>query len=306
MPVTAQNLVDEFAETYKDGGTDATVLRLLQRTLADILKIVPLRKSTQYIALTKGVRSYPADVSWIRFWRVRYYLTTGNKNVPETFVTTEDTDNPDWIDNGEGDPASYMLDANETKGVILLSHLAAYTTLTVTAATNASPIVITTQTHGLTDKDSVVIKGVLGNVAANGTFFVDVLTPTTFALYSDEALTVPVAGTGVYTSGGMIATGSSAFLEVEVTLEPTLALASNMPDLPTPGNLYLLGMFRYHAEKQHRGDYMGTASAPGYKLLYDDALSNLNREHILRGGRKQPEIRMFKQRVGRSVVRTNW
>ena len=41
---------------------------------------------------------------------------------------------------------------------------------TVTGATNASPIVITSASHELTDGARVTITGVLGNTAANGTF----------------------------------------------------------------------------------------------------------------------------------------
>lgn len=66
----------------------------------------------------------------------------------------------------------------------------------VTGATNASPIVITTSAaHGLADGQDVTIASVGGNTAANGTFTVDVLTSTTFALLQST-------GNGTYTSGG--------------------------------------------------------------------------------------------------------
>ncbi len=65
----------------------------------------------------------------------------------------------------------------------------------VTGATNASPIVITSASHGLTTGTRVTISGVLGNTAANGTFTVTVLTADTFSLDSST-------GNGPYTSGG--------------------------------------------------------------------------------------------------------
>ncbi len=70
---------------------------------------------------------------------------------------------------------------------------------TVTGATNANPIVITTAApHGLTMGQPVKISGVLGNTAANVTGEkVTVLTDTTFS--------IPVAGSGGYTSGGTVA-----------------------------------------------------------------------------------------------------
>lgn len=80
--------------------------------------------------------------------------------------------------------------------------------LAVTDATNANPIVVTTATHGLVDGDPVTIASVGGNTAANGNFFIKKTTvgsATTFGLYSDKDLLVPVAGNGAYTSGGTLA-----------------------------------------------------------------------------------------------------
>jgi hypothetical protein len=66
----------------------------------------------------------------------------------------------------------------------------------ITGATNASPIVITTfSTFGLTTGDTVIITGVGGNTAANGTFTITVLSATQFELNG-------TTGTGTYTSGG--------------------------------------------------------------------------------------------------------
>lgn len=79
--------------------------------------------------------------------------------------------------------------------------------LAVTGATNASPIVVTTATHSLADGDPITITGVLGNTAANANAFAKVtgFSSTTFGLYSDKALTTPIAGNGAYTSGGDVA-----------------------------------------------------------------------------------------------------
>lgn len=82
------------------------------------------------------------------------------------------------------------------------------TILDVTGATNASPIVVTTtQNHLLSDGDYVTISGVGGNTAANVSCYVKVTTysAATFALYSDKALTTPIAGNGAYSSPGVCA-----------------------------------------------------------------------------------------------------
>ncbi|HEY3824148.1 MAG TPA: Ig-like domain-containing protein [Bryobacteraceae bacterium] len=79
--------------------------------------------------------------------------------------------------------------------------------LTVSAAAVATPIVITTTASGtLFNGQRVQISGVLGNVTANGTWYVKTigLPATQFALYSDSNLTVPVAGTGSYLGGGKV------------------------------------------------------------------------------------------------------
>lgn len=78
----------------------------------------------------------------------------------------------------------------------------------ITGATQANPCVITDVAHGLTDTSippRIVIEAVGGMTQLNGnTYFVDVLTVDTFALYSDEGLTTAInsTGFGAYTSGG--------------------------------------------------------------------------------------------------------
>jgi Ca2+-binding RTX toxin-like protein len=65
----------------------------------------------------------------------------------------------------------------------------------VTGATNANPIVITSNGHGLANGEQVTISGVVGNTTANGTFTVSNVTANTFRL-------VGAVGNGAYTSGG--------------------------------------------------------------------------------------------------------
>jgi len=70
-------------------------------------------------------------------------------------------------------------------------------TLNITGAANASPIVITSSSHGLANGDQVSISGVGGNTAANGTWTVAGVTTNTFQLSGST-------GNGAYTSGGII------------------------------------------------------------------------------------------------------
>lgn len=67
----------------------------------------------------------------------------------------------------------------------------------VTNATNATPIVITTSAaHGLSIGDIITVASVGGNTGANGTFTVSAVGSTTTATLLNSA------GTGAYTSGG--------------------------------------------------------------------------------------------------------
>lgn len=67
---------------------------------------------------------------------------------------------------------------------------------TVTDATNATPIVVTSASHGLTSGMRVTISGVAGNEAANGDFTITVISSSTFSLNGST-------GDGSYTSGGV-------------------------------------------------------------------------------------------------------
>lgn len=65
----------------------------------------------------------------------------------------------------------------------------------ITGATNASPIVITSNSHGFSNGDIVAISNVGGNTAANGVWTVANVTANTFELSGST-------GNGAYTSGG--------------------------------------------------------------------------------------------------------
>lgn len=77
--------------------------------------------------------------------------------------------------------------------------------LTVTNATDAAPIVITTSgTIPYANGGQVYISGVGGNTNANGNWYIQVLSSTSFALYSDYLLSQPSSGNAAYTSGGTV------------------------------------------------------------------------------------------------------
>jgi len=65
----------------------------------------------------------------------------------------------------------------------------------VTGATNASPIVITSASHGLSTGDRIRVRNVTGNTAANGVFDVTVIDGNTLSLDG-------TSGNGTFTGGG--------------------------------------------------------------------------------------------------------
>ena len=90
-----------------------------------------------------------------------------------------------------GTGAAFNLDAKQEK--------------TVTDATNASPIVITTSaSHGYPTGYGVTVASVGGNTAANGDWTITNLTSTTFSLDGST-------GNGSYTSGGTSRNGANLY-----------------------------------------------------------------------------------------------
>lgn len=71
----------------------------------------------------------------------------------------------------------------------------AFETGSVTGATNASPIVVTSAGHGVSTGQAVTVASVGGNTAANGDFLATAIDANTFSLQGST-------GNGAYTSGG--------------------------------------------------------------------------------------------------------
>ena len=141
-----------------------------------------------------------------------------------------------------------------------LSYLTAVTTITetgvqrtVSGITNANPGVVTTLTaHTYTDGQKVTFANVAGMFQINSGiwYYVDVLTPTTFALYVDQALTIPLNTTsyGVYVvSSGTVtefagfrnSLQSGSFIQVQ-GLSQVPQAGSNVEFASLPGNYYKL------------------------------------------------------------------
>lgn len=101
------------------------------------------------------------------------------------------------------DGSSFPLSlASVSGGIPVDTQPSQYAPIAFTGASNASPIVITGATaHGMVNGQQVVIAGVAGNTAANGTWFIKYISSSSFSLYQDSSLLLPVAGNGTTGAG---------------------------------------------------------------------------------------------------------
>lgn len=131
-----------------------------------------------------------------------------------------------------GDAPTYFSNANACIGVgdSSSSVTSAQTDLqgtlasgvTITGATNATPIVITAAAHGYNNGDTVTITGVSGNTSANGTWVIANKTTDTFEL-------VGSIGIGAYTSGGTVQKGNRFRQHMDSTY-PKVGVADGLAD----------------------------------------------------------------------------
>lgn len=122
----------------------------------------------------------------------------------------------------------------------------------VTGATNANPIVITTdQPHGMATGGLVTITGVLGNTAANvAASAITNLSATTFS--------VAVTGNGAYTSGGAWSTPQYS---TTTTAYPDIGAAQTQVAYPTAAQVQSGVTFDVNAPKT--GTYTGSGGGSG-------------------------------------------
>jgi Lambda phage tail tube protein, TTP len=97
--------------------------------------------------------------------------------------------------------------------------------LTLTAASNTTPIVVTTSApHGVVDLTVGTITGVGGNLAANGIFILERTGANTLKLRRS-------IGTGAYTSGGSLVINSTYATVAEVTNIEDLGATAQLVDV---------------------------------------------------------------------------
>jgi hypothetical protein len=119
-------------------------------------------------------------------------LTTATAGTDFTITIPSGNITITWLGTGNQPPANqeYYLQYKTVLGFV-----AEQITKTITGATNASPISITSTAHGFSTGDVVAIYGVTGNTAANASWTITKIDANTYTLNGS-------VGSGAYISGG--------------------------------------------------------------------------------------------------------
>lgn len=181
-------------------------------------KFDPLTCTTNSATLGSAGAAFTIhSFSGAEFTNTTYHLALANKRANSDFgspalnqINATFNSNLGNVGCLDGNTFYYGYDnaihANQVNLLVVLLHELGHglgfssfvTTLNITGATNATPIVITTSAaHNLVNGDVVTIQNATGNTAANGTWTISGASGTTFTL-------VGSAGNGAYGANGII------------------------------------------------------------------------------------------------------
>lgn len=308
---TVQNVFDNFALTYK-GVPQPMQFLLLNEVDMTVSRYFGIRKKTLYLALTVNATEYALDDTILWIEEARYVdqpssdtTAQGGYVLGESNIDELDTSYIDWRANSSSQPCVALMSANTSGGTMRFDAPSYASTLTVTNATNATPVVITSSAaHGLADGDRADIVLVGGNTAANGPWYAKETgyTTNTFALYQDSALTIPVVGNGSYTSStGLISCSSSPLVQIYARVRQNFSTTSDsLPDMPTYVRLYSEGMKWLYAKDRMLPE------AATYAAFWNKTMEDQIKLTQLRGGRKPFKLQQLSIRPYPSVWRPPW
>jgi len=146
-----------------------------------------------------------------------------------------------------GDSALTLMGTNNFPILSTITNVTRISSSTISAATNASPIVVTANNHQLTTGSQILITGVTGlstattstSVLNNTKYWVDVLTTNTLALYTNKNLTVP--SNGLTATVGTVVYSLNSYTSGGVVTSPAL-VTSPTHDIGTGTAIYIDGV----------------------------------------------------------------
>lgn len=245
---TYANIVTAFQTTFPDCDT-ATANILLNDVDEEILGVIPYRKSVVYQGFTNNVGSYDADETIIKVFAASLVNPDGTlQELWQSSTTNEDFLNTGWRGlQSSTQPFNFLCDQSMTAGQFRVVPPPNYSTLIVSATTNASPPQITTTTaHGFSSNAGVATQVEIQNTTLaglSGSFYAKYVSPTAFTLYTDSALTIPVGAPGSTASAGLVGTRANQFLRLDCCQRlASLTSSSAMSLTPTIRRLYASGM----------------------------------------------------------------
>jgi hypothetical protein len=275
MANTAAQVIAKAQRTFPELD-DTVALEHLNDEWAHLAVRYNLLDGETWHALTEDDREILLAETVARVQKAHLY-TGADVSSPLRYLpeSENDTYNSNWRVADSGTPKTYFLGAESSGNTGIrsfgLDPKPNTSTITVTDATNATPIVITTgSAHGLADGDQVRPINVGGNTAANVLAYAKVTgySTTTFAMYSDEDLTTAIAGNSAYTSGGHIVAADSPAVRLFAQRSTTLITSDNVPNIGANSDIWVFGICWRYAREIRDYELMSRE-----KSLYDYAVS---------------------------------
>ncbi|WP_406696275.1 hypothetical protein V5E97_35330 [Singulisphaera sp. Ch08] len=159
----------------------------------------PASPATFFAATTSGIfRSTDDGVNWVNVTPVGAPISNASSNL-EMAVHSSATQHVVYLgvlNNGRLAAIYRSETAGNAWTAMDIPEVVEVDTNPITGATNAAPIVVTSASHGQRTGDRVLISGVTGNTAANGTWTITVGNANTFSLNGST-------GNGAYAGGGV-------------------------------------------------------------------------------------------------------
>lgn len=234
MPILAGDIVMDVARalvenppyiTFPSGlFTQKEILTYIDEVQLDFLtKVMPVHRAVP-VTWQPDVRIYTQPDNCLQLDRIE----NGGVSLRNTSQANLDLYVPGWVyEDPTPTPASWFQDQLAVNQYGIRPAPEPFTTA-ILAATNASPIQITTQDpHGLSTGEECSNTGCTGNDAANGVFVASVISPTILTLNGS-------AGDGAYTGGGVLAVPSNLWFSEKIAADSAMGTPLLVPFVFTP------------------------------------------------------------------------
>lgn len=242
MALTANDIISRVQERYPDMSSTLGLRYLNERIDPIVQFYLGWRRRERLISLVEGTREYslPEDTMKVVYAWLMTGGQDGDKRTMRSTSLMELEFSGGWR-SVNGNPTQFYTEGSDNDEVIGFYPNPNLESLDVTGATNATPIVITTATHGLSTGDYVFIEGVTGNTAANGFWTITYVSATQFSLDTS-------VGNGAYVSGGVVACAGFATVLLQESYSDTFTGTEEIPGGPMLPEVYKKGLEWCYAE----------------------------------------------------------